>query len=54
MVIFYRMIEDEQAKIIVNEIKNTVKNNWRNLAKKYGLGRSEIERMKPALRISEC
>lgn len=38
----------KQAKIYLDEIKSIVENNWRILAKKYGLTRGEIERMSPA------
>lgn len=41
-------ISDKQEKMHLDEIKNTVENNWRILAKKYGLSRGEIERMSPA------
>ena len=34
-------------------IKDIVRNNWRVLAKNYGISRNEISRMKPAFRISE-
>ena len=36
----------------VKEIKNIVENNWRKLAKQYGLSRSEIENMSPAFNMS--
>ena len=35
-----------------DKIKNTVRENWKELAKKYGISRGEIERMSPAFR--EC
>ena len=41
-------INEKQAKQHIDEIKNIVENNWRILAKKYGLSRGEIERMSPA------
>lgn len=41
-------ITEKQAKIHLDEIKSIVENNWRILAKKYGLTRGEIERMAPA------
>ncbi len=41
-------INKKQAKQHIDEIKNIVENNWRILAKKYGLPRGEIERMSPA------
>ena len=36
----------------VDKIKNTVRENWKQLAKKYGISRGEIERMSPA--FGEC
>lgn len=36
----------------VDKIKNTVRESWKELAKKYGISRGEIERMSPAFR--EC
>ena len=45
-------IEEEQAVEIVEGIKGIVKDNWKVLAKKYGISRGEMERMKPAFR--EC
>lgn len=47
----YYGLSKEQADRIVDEIKKIVNINWRNLAKKYGIGRSEIEWMAPAFRI---
>lgn len=41
-------ISEKQAKIYLEEITCIVENNWRILAKKYGLVRGEIERMSPA------
>ena len=49
----YYGISEERAESIVNEIKNIVGANWRNLAKKYGISRGETERMEPAFRICE-
>lgn len=48
----YYGVSEEQADKIVSEIKNIVNDNWRNVAKKYGLSRGEIERMEPA--FSAC
>ena len=48
----YYEVSEEEAKSIVNEVKSIVQDNWRNVAKKYGLSRGEIERMEPAFR--EC
>ena len=44
----YYDIDHTEAKIITNEIQNTVLNNWNTLAVEYGLSRSSIIRMKPA------
>ncbi len=41
-------IEEKQAVEELKEIKNVVETNWRKLAQKYGLSRSEIEGMAPA------
>lgn len=41
-------ISEKVAKESINEIKNVVEKNWRSLAMKYGLSRSEIEEMSPA------
>ena len=43
---------EEQATELVDSIKNIVRDNWRLLAKKYGISRGEIDRMRPAFR--EC
>ena len=44
----YYGIEKKDAEKMVDEIKDIVTNNWKNLAFKYGVGRGEIERMKVA------
>lgn len=49
----YYGIDEEKAKEYAYEILTTVKNNWEALAKKNGLGRGEIENMRPAFRESE-
>ncbi|MCD7745309.1 MAG: type II toxin-antitoxin system HipA family toxin [Lachnospiraceae bacterium] len=41
-------IAEKQARICLDGIRSIVENNWRILAKKYGLTRGEIERMAPA------
>lgn len=38
----------KQANEQLKEIKSVIENNWRELAKKYGLSRGEIEGMAPA------
>lgn len=48
----YYGIEKENAKEQVTNIKNTVKDNWQGLAKKYGIGRGEMERMRVAFNRS--
>ena len=44
-------LTDAQALEELKEIKNVVESNWRNLAQKYGLSRSEIEEMAPAFNM---
>lgn len=44
----YYGIEKKDAEKMVDEIKDIITNNWKNLASKYGVGRGEIERMKVA------
>lgn len=41
-------LTEKQAVEQLNDIKNIVESNWRKLARKYGLSRSEIESMSPA------
>jgi serine/threonine-protein kinase HipA len=48
----YYGLSEEQAEKIVDEIRITVKENWRNTAKKYGISRGEITRMEPAFRMA--
>ena len=48
----YYGVTEVQAIQIVDDIKQIVCDNWRNIAKKYGISRGEIERMEPAFR--EC
>lgn len=47
----YYGIKETQAKDMIDEIKNIVSSNWQVLAKKQGISRSEIERMKYAFRF---
>ena len=49
----YYGVSEKQATQIVNEIKQIVRDNWRNIAKKYGISRGEQERMEPAFRACE-
>lgn len=48
----YYGVTEQDATGIVDSIRENVHNNWRLLAKKYGINRSEIERMSVAFR--EC
>lgn len=41
-------LTEKQAKKQLEEMKEIIVSNWRVLAKKYGLGRGEMERMAPA------
>ena len=49
---YYGLDKDEAVRLIAL-IKDIVRNNWQKLAKKYGIGRSEIDRMKAAFRACE-
>ena len=49
---YYGLDKDEAVRLVAL-IKDIVRNNWQNLAKKYGIGRSEIDRMKVAFRACE-
>ena len=49
----YYGIDDEAAKKYARDILTTVKSNWESVATKCGLGRGEIENMRPAFRESE-
>ena len=40
----------DEAKIIINEVKNVV-SNWKNYALKYGISNKEVERMSSAFQI---
>lgn len=44
----YYGLNPNQAKETINEIKTIVADNWMNIAKRYGISRSEVERMSPA------
>ena len=44
----YYDLTQKQAEEDLKEIKNIVESNWRKLAEKYGISRSEIESMSPA------
>ncbi len=48
----YYGIEKKYAVQEVDKIKNVVGDHWKQLAKKYGISRGEIERMSPA--FGEC
>lgn len=49
----YYGIGEKQATEEVEKIKTIVRENWKSLAKKYGISHSEIERMSPAFEICE-
>lgn len=49
---YYGMKKDEAVQYVAS-IKDIVSNNWRVLAKNYGISRNEIYRMQPAFRICE-
>ena len=46
----YFDLTTNDAKTIINDFKNTVK-NWQNVAKQLGLGKSEIDKMESAFRL---
>lgn len=46
----YYGVEEKEAIKEVKRIKTIVSDNWKELAKKYGISRGEIERMSPAFR----
>ncbi len=46
-------ISEDNAKIYAGKILETVKENWKDLAVKYGLSRAQIEDMKPAFSLSD-
>lgn len=48
----YYGLEKDKAVNIAKGIEIVVRDNWRELAKKNGISRSEIERMAPAFRMS--
>lgn len=45
-------ISEVNAEKIAEEIRSVVRENWEQIAKKYGLSRGQIEDMRPA--FSEC
>ena len=49
----YYGVDKKQAVNEVELIKDTVKNNWRKLAKKYAIGKSETDRYASAFRLCE-
>jgi serine/threonine-protein kinase HipA len=49
----YFDLSKKQAKESIDRIKELVGNNWKQVAKKYGISRNEINRMSPAFRLSE-
>lgn len=49
----YYGIDEKDATQLVDFMKNIIRSNWKIIAKKYGISRSEIERMKPAFQVCE-
>ena len=49
----YYGIEKKEAVRQVDLVKGIVRNNWQVLAKKYGIDRGEIDRMKVAFKVCE-
>lgn len=47
----YYGVNESEASAFISTIKNTVKNNWESLAKKYRISKNEIIRMAPAFQI---
>ncbi len=41
-------INIHQAEEELSEMKNIIESNWKTIASKYGISRSEIEKMSPA------
>lgn len=41
----YFYLDNKKANLILHKIKNTVKYNWRTVARKYGISKSEQERL---------
>lgn len=44
-------ITDDKATNYIENVKVTVENNWKIIAKKHGLSRNEIEYMSPAFNM---
>ncbi len=49
----YFGVSDKEAEEYINKTKEIVRKNWRVLASKYGINRSEIERFEPAFMATE-
>lgn len=47
----YYDINEFDAEVYADEILTMVKNNWEQLAKKYGINRDQIEEMRPAFSV---
>ena len=47
----YYDIKEFDAEVYADEILTMVKNNWEQLAKKYGINRDQIEEMRPAFSV---
>ena len=49
----YYNLSKEDALKYYNEVVSTVNNNWKNIAKKYGISSNQIEKMKPSFSLEE-
>ena len=49
----YYNIEENEAKLITEQILTSVREHWKELAEKYGISRSNIEYMKWAFSASD-
>ncbi len=50
----YYGLSTNEARLEADRILSTVKNNWKSLAAKYSIGRSNIEYMRPAFSVAEA
>lgn len=48
----YYNIEENEAKLIIEQILTNVRENWKEIAEKYGINKSNIEYMKWAFSAS--
>ena len=49
--IWWNTQPDDKATNYIENVKVTVENNWKIIAKKHGLSRNEIEYMSPAFNM---